>query len=279
MHSRLILIEGLPGSGKTVTAGFIGEHLNGVGMPAKWFLEGDPHHPTDFECEAALSGDELNSLATRFAPYRDIILSSARPWHGWYIYKYGFLSETYGERLPVELYGELASRDLAEARGLDLYLELSLHRWREFAKSVMHSDSVIILESSFLQIPVNTMRLINNAESDMVYDHIHCLEKIIRPLLPKLIYFRQKDVRPAIEAACRMKHSGWREHAVRYIARSAFGQARGLEGFDGMVAYFEERRKIEDDILAGLTLDKAMIDNTDYDWVNCRRQIVEFLKI
>ena len=45
METRLILIEGLPGSGKTTTAEWICEWLRETGAAAEWFLETLHDHP------------------------------------------------------------------------------------------------------------------------------------------------------------------------------------------------------------------------------------------
>lgn len=45
MSSKLILIEGLPGAGKTSTAVHLGEQLLQQGVTCEWFLEQDEGHP------------------------------------------------------------------------------------------------------------------------------------------------------------------------------------------------------------------------------------------
>lgn len=47
MKTRLIIVEGLPASGKSTTAGLIARILNENGIHALCFDEGDPDHPTD----------------------------------------------------------------------------------------------------------------------------------------------------------------------------------------------------------------------------------------
>ena len=53
MHnSRLILVEGIPGSGKTSTATFIQKWLDEHGFANRLYLEGDLDHPADYELVA-----------------------------------------------------------------------------------------------------------------------------------------------------------------------------------------------------------------------------------
>jgi tRNA uridine 5-carbamoylmethylation protein Kti12 len=57
-HSRLILVEGIPGSGKTSTANFIQKWLDEHGFANRLFLEGDLDHPADYESVAYFSRPE-----------------------------------------------------------------------------------------------------------------------------------------------------------------------------------------------------------------------------
>jgi hypothetical protein len=47
LKTRLILIEGLPGAGKTSTTTYLGQNLQKQRVPCRWYLEEDPAHPID----------------------------------------------------------------------------------------------------------------------------------------------------------------------------------------------------------------------------------------
>lgn len=49
MARRLILIEGLPGSGKSTVAEMVSEILKGQGKEVQLFQEGNLDHPADYE--------------------------------------------------------------------------------------------------------------------------------------------------------------------------------------------------------------------------------------
>ncbi len=46
-ETKLILIEGMPGSGKTTTCQNIGKYFQGEGLACKWYPETDKNHPID----------------------------------------------------------------------------------------------------------------------------------------------------------------------------------------------------------------------------------------
>jgi hypothetical protein len=45
LNTKLILIEGLPGAGKTTATAHLGTLLQQCGLTCRWFLEGDEPHP------------------------------------------------------------------------------------------------------------------------------------------------------------------------------------------------------------------------------------------
>ena len=67
LNTRLILVEGFPGAGKSTTTKHIGETLQQSGAACRWFLEQDDPHPIpclDFEIKG-LTG-KMIPLWTRF---------------------------------------------------------------------------------------------------------------------------------------------------------------------------------------------------------------------
>lgn len=61
MNSRLILVEGIPGAGKTTTARKIKEKLIDEGKEAIFYEEG-MSHPADMAWNACLKEDEYNDF-------------------------------------------------------------------------------------------------------------------------------------------------------------------------------------------------------------------------
>ncbi len=72
LNSKLILIEGFPGAGKTTTTVQLGTHLRKQGSACDWHLEEDDPHPI------ACLGFKANDLAQKLPPLWAIFAEQAR---------------------------------------------------------------------------------------------------------------------------------------------------------------------------------------------------------
>jgi hypothetical protein len=69
-ETKLILIEGLPGAGKSTTCGYLGEHFREQGQACRWYLEADKAHPLDFsELKLKDLSEELPPLWQTFVDH------------------------------------------------------------------------------------------------------------------------------------------------------------------------------------------------------------------
>lgn len=65
INSKLILFEGIPGSGKTTTSQMLNNYLINNGIESEVYTEGS-EHPIDLPYYAYLSVDEFNELLLQY---------------------------------------------------------------------------------------------------------------------------------------------------------------------------------------------------------------------
>ena len=68
--SKLILVEGLTGSGKSIMAHFIARQLQYNGIPATWIHEGEDPHPILMDVESTID-DYMVEMRRRWTAYVD----------------------------------------------------------------------------------------------------------------------------------------------------------------------------------------------------------------
>ena len=69
MHSKLILVEGIPGSGKSTFAQKIADCYSTRGQKTNLYTEGD-YHPADLAWNARLPLEELDNILAPYSAFR-----------------------------------------------------------------------------------------------------------------------------------------------------------------------------------------------------------------
>ncbi|OPA73684.1 hypothetical protein BVG16_26680 [Paenibacillus selenitireducens] len=276
-HTRLILVEGIPGSGKTSTARYIKDQLDKNGIFNTLFLEGDLNHPADYEFVACLDLDEYEDLKDRYPELIHVIDQYTQVVKQYKLIYYGKL-----QQLSIEthknLIDELVRFDVYNV-SLDRYQELIVERWLNFVRQVQQSHGTVILECCFLQNPLTLMFGRFNQSKLTITDFIKRLEQIILPLNPKLIYFYQDDIRLTIDRVTNERSNEWLRHLIWYFTEQGYGKENGYHGLDGVCKVLKERKEYELDIINQLKIDKLTINNTESNWKAVLLEISDFLKV
>lgn len=277
--TKLIIVEGIPGSGKTSTAQYIKNLLDKQGIENELYNEGDLNHPADYEGTACFNKIEHGQLLNKFVGYVDILKEKITSVGDNFFINYAKLRQEKGEALPEELYKELYKFDVCEGLSLERYHELTLLKWRNFAEKASREDKVYIFECCFIQNPAVVMLALHFADSQYIMNHILELEDIIKKLNPKLIYFYQDSVRETIARVAEVRDKSWINFVIKFIADNVYGKKLNLSGFDGAVKFFEDRREIEMEVFEKLSINKILLDNSEYNWNNRYKEIEEFLHL
>lgn len=276
MNSKLIMIEGIPGSGKTTTATKVSELLTSMKVKNQLYLEGNVNHPADYESTACLSEDHYNSLIEKYSEVKDILESYVAKKKSHFFIPYGKISvETEG--LPDSLFQELGSNDVYNLP-LDSYCDVILERWKEFAEKAKNDDTVYIFECAFLQNPL----CILTARDDRPYSEIrHFYSKfteILTSLNPILITINQSNTEETIDQIRKERSQDWFDFITWYYTQQSFGKNRGLNGYEGVIAYLDYRKETEALLLDSFPFTKLHYDNSSYDWEKMGKEIERFIK-
>lgn len=246
----IILIEGLPGSGKTTTAQFVGKWLSTAGRNTVVYSEGDLNHPVDFESAARLDEGQYRAMVARFPDAATLLeRESIRDGPDVLVY-YGLLRQKYVD-LPTELFASLAGHDVYEL-DVGLYQRLITARWRNFAAGAANANQATIFECCFLQNPLTMMLARHDAGVGAARNLVLDLANAIAGLRPRLLYLRTPDARANLERVAQSRPPEWLDYVIRYHTQQGYGRARGWQGFDGLVDFYEMRQSVELSLLPEL---------------------------
>jgi hypothetical protein len=276
-HSRLIIVEGIPGSGKTSTATFIQKWLDERGFSNRLYLEGNLDHPADYEGVAYFSRPEYDQFLTDREACRHFIeLFSSFNGDDCFV-AYRKLEQAHKDTLPEGLIDELARRDVYEVPTADLYCRLTLDRWKAFTEAALQAETIYVFECCFLQNPLTMLVAKYNAPASDSIRLIQTMLEIVKPLNPILVYLYQKNTRSALEKIVAQRERWWHDALIAYVEKGMWSKTTGTRGFDAVVGFYERSKALTFYMLERFNGARLLIENKDYNWEKCEREIAEFL--
>lgn len=267
MNSRLILVEGIPGAGKTTTARKIKEKLIDEGKEAIFYEEG-MSHPADMAWNACLKEDE----------YNDFIKKCSEMWEG---SKKSISKEELISRIqrqtriednnvilaytkidfPEDCYwsliGDVASKEICDGRkSLDEFRDIHLRRWSKFAEQALLNDNIYIFECAFLQNHIFELLGVYEKSDEEIYLYLKSLLETVKSLSPSIVYIEPSSVEDIIIQAANESKSpegsrpDWIDEVANWVSNMNFGKSHNLKGIEGVFYFCKE----------GLRIDKLMIE-------------------
>lgn len=276
MQTKLILIEGLPGSGKSTTAQRVHEILTERNLKARLFLEGNLDHPADYDGVACLDEVEYDDLLSAYEEFRDLL--SPYTWNqgNSYFVEYRKLINEHGSSIPNEMLDTLVKHDVYELP-LDRNRELITAKWKQFAESALNGADLYIFDCCFIQNPVTMGMIKHDAAKEDVTSYVIELAAIVEVLNPLLIYVDQNDLDYSFGKAVEERPREWSDGFIDYYTKQGFGKKQGYTGLEGTLKVLKARRGLEERIFNGLNMAKTKVNNSSYDLDAYREVLVKIL--
>ena len=262
MNSRLILVEGIPGVGKTTTARKIKAKLIEEGKDVILYEEG-MSHPADMAWNACLKEDE----------YNDFIKKCSEMWEG---SKKSISKEELISRIqrqtriednnvilaytkidfPEDCYwsliGDVASKEICDGRkSLDEFRDIHLRRWSKFAEQALLNDNIYIFECAFLQNHIFELLGVYEKSDEEIYLYLKSLLETVKSLSPSIVYIEPSSVEDIIIQAANESKSpegsrpDWIDEVANWVSNMNFGKSHNLKGIEGVFYFCKERLRID----------------------------------
>jgi hypothetical protein len=219
---RLVIVEGIMGSGKSTTMRFITKSLQDANWTAVPIHERTDPHPVR-------ATDELEHW---FQPWID-----ATP-------------------------TQLAAR--------------SVNKWASLVGASQSDGAVRIMDGQLFHGDFTNLFLME-ADSATLASYVQAVAKTIASLHPLLVYFRQEDVEQAIRRVCDERGDDWVAYQINWKLATPYGTRRKLAGREGLIALYEDYRRLTDELFEILLLDKLIIENSRQEWPAYQGRILQAL--
>jgi hypothetical protein len=278
MNSKLIIVEGIPGSGKTTTAKNIRDWMVNKGLKPLLYLEDTTYHPVDLDNLSYLDEKQYQHFVEEFIEYLNVIEQiSERIDRGYFIH-YQRWSDITGEKMPDEIAEALYAHNAHDTLHPVKYRELLVERWRRFSARSKNSEEITIFECSFLQTPLTVFIGKHNYEFNEVKSLIYELAEIIHELNPVLVFLRGESTRETIQRVAKERPLAWIQFVEAYITGQGYGKAHKLRGKEGIFAFYEMVQGIEEEMFSQLDWSKLRVDHTIWNWEQHNQEIEDFLE-
>lgn len=262
MVNRLILIEGIPGAGKTTTARKIRDQLLLEGKEAVLYEEG-MLHPADMAWHAYLTEEEYERFVSEclevYAQSDSSISqeelirrieNQVRREEEHIILAYTRIE--FPDQSYAKLAEEMASKEIYDGRrSLLEFTEIHLRRWKRFAEEAQKSEKISIFECAFLQNHIFELLAVYEKNSDEIFRHLDSLLETVRALEPVMVYIEPSSVEDAINQVAEERkwpdnpEGDWINQISAWVSRSRYGRNRALKGREGVYAFCRERLKMD----------------------------------
>lgn len=275
--SKLILIEGVPGSGKTSTARFVCDRLAQQGQQPALFLEGDWDHPADYESVACLDQSEYARLQEQFPAHVSFLSQHAKRKNGEWFFSYRKMQHENPEQISDALFEALACFEIYDLPA-EKHQRLMRQGWQSFAGRALDDDFTYVFECCFLQNPLTTLLARHNLPAEAIYQHVLTLADSIQLLQPRLIYLAPQNPRATLEHVRAERPQEWADYVTGYLTGQDYGKVHWLNGFEGVIQFYEMRQSLELEFLQGLPMPSLVVTDA-LDWVKRHQYIESFLKM
>ncbi|MBD0384037.1 hypothetical protein [Paenibacillus sedimenti] len=245
---KLILVEGLCGTGKSTLAERLHRYLVQQGISSSFYDEGAEGHPASMNWHAFFRDEEYKELLERYPNTANEIRSRAIKDNSNYLLPYREVKEF--TELNA-LYAELKSRELcwtdSPIATLSEFTYSIQRQWARFAELASTSEKIYVLEAVFFQHQIHDLLRHYQAADRQIEQHIHGIADQIAAMNPVLIYLTQSSVR---------KQQVWIS-SIRSKPHFATEQN---------IRFMENRKRIELRLLDTLPFPTYTIENVNLDW-------------
>ncbi|GAM15936.1 hypothetical protein [Mesobacillus selenatarsenatis] len=269
MKSKLILVEGLPGSGKSTTARMIHDILIEKGLNAGLYMEGNLDHPADYEGVAYFTEEDFENLLIESGSLSKTFQDWVTVKGGRRMLPYMKIKSELGSGFPDELFAAISKKDVYELP-LKENIAVIVESWAEFARKAESENKVYVFECCFIQNPVTVGMVKYGAPDEVSIEYVQKIGGAVKLLDPLLVYVKQEDIEISFRKAVAERPEDWFKGFIQYYTSQGYGAKKELSGLEGTIEVLKARQQLEYKILEQLTMPVSILDNTQFN-LECHR--------
>lgn len=259
MKNKLIIVEGLPSTGKSTTAKYIAEKFN-----FEFFDENNENHPADYVFSSYITEQQLKRFTIN--EQKLIIAVSLKKDNGYIVPLKEFKGELFEKLVQYKIYDYLP---------WNIEKKLFIDKWTEFKNNISNN---YVLNCTFFQNPMCETMIRFDFSLQESYEYIKEIYEIIKQLNPIIIYLKTNNIKESINRVLPNRGNEWLNAVIDYHCTGEYGKRNKLKGFEDYIKVLEERQNREICILEKLGINYIIIENPSIDWNKTYKKINDYIQ-
>lgn len=151
-------------------------------------------------------------------------------------------------------------------------------KWEKFISETEDAEHTTVFDGQLFHGDMTSLLLMDAGRSEIIR-YVSEFARLGCEINPVLIYFYQKDSADYLRKLFAARGKKWLDYQIGWKVKSPYCQNRNLAGEEGLLELYNEYRSITDELFSGVQWKKLSIENSEQDWSQYRKQILDFLKL
>lgn len=266
--AKIIMIEGLPGSGKTTFANRLHTYLKNLGQTVYVYNEG-ALNPIDLCWCSYMKQKEFDQLLETYTHLKNEIIHHTIERDDHFITAY---TRVRIEQEEDQSFFKYCSQfEIYKLNDFSHFRDIHRRLYQSFNNA--HDEGIYIFECAFLQNHINELILKFDLSMKQMVDYFTELLVRLDQFEITLFHLQQIDVDYTIKKVSSERtkeklnmNTDWFDLVVEYIEKQPHGLKKGYGGKSGAFQYFKDRQRLEEHIVPELPLKHfvfKVLDNYD----------------
>ena len=277
LSSRLILLEGMPSTGKTTNARFIQIQLERQGIGTEWVHEIAMPHPVLFFEEAGFTHDEYRNFIKEHPAVSGILDKVSVTRENTVSVDLNLIQWYHKDTFDQTAYQALLQYDIWKFP-IEKYQLFALDKWKYFAGQVLKDESkVYIVDSALFQYQIFRF-LFENRSCGELQDFVSRIGDIIRPLHPSLLYLYRRNAEATIAYLEKDRGISYLEYLYQRDKNRPYYRDRpdGVESLKQFLRDYHRMAGLLYDSFAG---NKLSLEISKGNWTDLEDEMLSFLGV
>lgn len=261
INTKLIIFEGIPGSGKTTTSQLLHKYFLEIGIGSDIFVEGC-EHPIDLPFYAYLSLREYNNLLIKYPEQARWLQHNSIMEDNYVLSPYKIPKPYLDNDVLIEY---LSSKEFCYSSNpivsFDTFKQVFYKRFEKYVSKAISNKKITIFESVLLQHQIHDINRLYPKSTDYeIIEYLNTIVNILMPLKPVLLYISQNSVENSL------KHTAIIRSKPKWSAEET-------------IVYYKKRKELELDAVKSFPLNSIILDNTNYNWDKMFENILQMISL